>query len=86
MKTQNSYLGYVYTETILKRKRKSGVVLLLFILRCLDQRFGWEIRVHMVTQKCVKFNLVCTPGARWQCGALPHNNNTLHGNATVEGF
>jgi len=25
-----------------------------FILR-LDERFGWEIRVHMVTQKCVKF-------------------------------
>jgi len=37
--------GYVYTEVIRKRKRKSGVVLSLFILR-LDERFGLEIRVH----------------------------------------
>jgi len=48
-------------ETILKRNRKSGVTLSLFILR-LDERFEWEIRVHMVTQKCEKFNVVCTPG------------------------
>jgi len=32
-------LGYVYMETILKRKRKGGVALSPFILR-LDKRFG----------------------------------------------
>jgi len=43
-----------------EQKRKSGIALLLFILR-LDKRLGWEIRVHMVMQKCVIFNVVCTP-------------------------
>ena len=28
----------------------------------LDERYVGEICVHTVTQKCVKFNVVCTPG------------------------
>jgi len=42
-------------------EEKSGVAFSLFILH-LDERFGWEISMHRVTQKCVKFNVVSTPG------------------------
>jgi len=33
---------------------------IIFIV-LLDERYGWEICVHMVMQKCVKFDVVCTP-------------------------
>ena len=41
--------------------RKSGVAFPLFILR-LDERLWVEICMHTVTQKCVKFDVVCMPG------------------------
>ena len=41
--------------------RKSGVAFPLFISR-LDERLWVEICMHTVTQKCVKFDVVCMPG------------------------
>ena len=48
-------------DNALHTNRKSGVAFPLFILR-LDERLWVEICVRAVMQKCVKFDVVCTPG------------------------
>ena len=48
-------------DDALNTNRKSGVAFPLFIPR-LDERLWVEICVHAVTQKCVKFDVVCMPG------------------------
>ena len=45
----------------LNTNRKSGVAFPLFFSR-LDERLWVEIYMHMVTQKCVKFDVVCMTG------------------------
>ena len=54
-------LGLALHDNDLNTIRKSGVAFPLFILR-LDERLWVEICMHTVTQKCVKFDVVCMPG------------------------
>ena len=55
-------LRLVLHGNALNTNRKSGVAFQLFI-PCLDERLWVKICVHTVTQKCVKFDVVCMPGS-----------------------